>query len=106
MRFMHRICCASLITNRFAEIYNEKVFDLLNNRNESLSIINNGDNVIVKGLSERRVYRSADMFRLLREGSESRRIGATEMNKQSSRSHAIFTITICKVTASEGTLRG
>lgn len=40
---------------RFAEIYNEKVFDLLNNRNESLSIINNGDNVIVKGLSERRV---------------------------------------------------
>ena len=90
----------------FAEIYNEKVFDLLNNRNESLSIINNGDNVIVKGLSERRVYRSADMFRLLREGSESRRIGATEMNKQSSRSHAIFTITICKVTASEGTLRG
>ena len=106
MRFMHRICCASLITNRFAEIYNEKVFDLLNNRNESLSIINNGDNVIVKGLSERRVYRSADLFRLLREGSESRRIGATEMNKQSSRSHAIFTITICKVTASEGTLRG
>ena len=91
---------------RFAEIYNEKVFDLLNNRNERLSIINNGDNVIVKGLSERRVYRSAEMFSILREGSESRRIGATEMNKQSSRSHAIFTITICKVSESEGTLRG
>lgn len=94
------------VRNRFAEIYNEKVFDLLNNRNERLSIINNGDNVIVKGLSERRVYRSAEMFSILREGSESRRIGATEMNKQSSRSHAIFTITICKVSESEGTLRG
>lgn len=94
------------VRTRFAEIYNEKVFDLLNNRNERLSIINNGDNVIVKGLSERRVYRSAEMFSILREGSESRRIGATEMNKQSSRSHAIFTITICKVSESEGTLRG
>ena len=45
-----------LFHNRFAEIYNEKVYDLLNNRNDSLSIINSGDDVIVKGLSERRVF--------------------------------------------------
>lgn len=46
------------------------------------------------------------MIQILSEGSESRRVGATEMNKQSSRSHAIFTITICKCSESEGILRG
>ena len=46
------------------------------------------------------------MIQVLSEGSESRRVGATEMNKQSSRSHAIFTITICKCSESEGILRG
>lgn len=102
--------------SRFAEIYNEKVYDLLNHRNERLSIINNGDDVIVKGLSERRVsdnelcysqvYRVDDMMRILYEGSEGRSVGSTEMNKQSSRSHAIFTITICKVSEEVGVLRG
>lgn len=62
--------------------------------------------MIVRGLSERRVYRSSDLFSILREGSDCRSIGATEMNKQSSRSHAIFTITICKVSETEGTMRG
>lgn len=42
----------------------------------------------------------------MNEGSESRSVGSTEMNKQSSRSHAIFTITICKVSETEGILRG
>ena len=94
------------MNSRFLEIYNEKVYDLLNVRNERLSVVDNGDNVIVRGLSERRVYRSSDLFSILREGSDCRSIGATEMNKQSSRSHAIFTITICKVSETEGTMRG
>ena len=56
MRSMLRNSFIILFHNRFAEIYNEKVYDLLNNRNDSLSIINSGDDVIVKGLSERRVF--------------------------------------------------
>ena len=46
------------------------------------------------------------MFQVLREGSDSRSVGSTEMNKQSSRSHAVFTITICRVSEQEGILRG
>lgn len=106
MRFIHCAKSYWVIIRRFLEIYNEKVFDLMNSRNESLSIVDNGDNVLVRGLSERRIYRAADMYAVLQEGSESRSIGATEMNQQSSRSHAIFTITICKISETEGTIRG
>ena len=58
MRFMLRLFL-DLSLSRFAEIYNERVYDLLNHRNERLNIVNYGDNVIVKGLSERRVGGSA-----------------------------------------------
>ena len=94
------------MNNRFLEIYNEKVFDLLNIGNERLSIVDSGSDVLVRGLSERRVYKQSDLYSILHEGSESRRIGATEMNQQSSRSHAIFTITICRVSETSGTIRG
>lgn len=53
--FMLRKLLFAFYYYRFAEIYNEQVYDLLNSRNEKLTIINNGDDVIVKGLSERRV---------------------------------------------------
>ena len=43
------------MNNRFLEIYNEKVFDLLNIGNERLSIVDSGSDVLVRGLSERRV---------------------------------------------------
>ena len=36
----------------------------------------------------------ADMVRYLEQGSASRATGATAMNSRSSRSHAIFTITL------------
>ena len=94
------------MSHRFLEIYNEKVFDLLNIGNERLSIIDNGSDVLVRGLSERRAYKPSDLYSILHEGSESRSIGATEMNQQSSRSHAIFTITICRVSETSGTIRG
>ena len=39
----------------FSEIYNEKVFDLLGEKRDSLPLVMNGDSVLVKGLSENRV---------------------------------------------------
>lgn len=39
----------------FSEIYNEKVFDLLGEKRDSLPLVMNGDSVFVKGLSESRV---------------------------------------------------
>ena len=47
--------CLLWIICSFAEIYNEKVYDLLGDRRDSLPLVMNGDAVFVKGLSERRV---------------------------------------------------
>lgn len=47
-----------------------------------------------------------DVYSLLELGCENRSTGATEMNKESSRSHAIFTVSVCKKCADEVTYRG
>lgn len=48
----------------------------------------------IAGLQEVAVTSGADMVRCLEQGSASRATGATAMNSRSSRSHAIFTITL------------
>lgn len=56
------------MNNRFLEIYNEKVFDLLNIGNERLSIVDSGSDVLVRGLSERRVYNNRICIRFCMKG--------------------------------------
>jgi kinesin family protein 4/21/27 len=46
------------------------------------------------GLTEVEVHSAEEIMRYLMEGSQGRTVGATAMNNQSSRSHAIFTIHI------------
>ena len=48
----------------------------------------------IAGLQEVSVTSGSDMVRCLEQGSASRATGATAMNSRSSRSHAIFTITL------------
>lgn len=48
----------------------------------------------IAGLQEVAVTSGVDMVRCLEQGSASRATGATAMNSRSSRSHAIFTITL------------
>ena len=48
----------------------------------------------IAGLQEVAVTSGLDMVRSLEQGSASRATGATAMNSRSSRSHAIFTITL------------
>ena len=98
--------CTYEVFVSFSEIYNEKVFDLLGEKRDSLPLVMNGDSVFVKGLSESRVHNANDVYRLLALGCDNRSTGSTEMNKESSRSHAIFTITVCKKCTDEVTYRG
>ena len=53
-----------------------------------------GGGVCLAGASEREVNSKADMAATLEQGSLLRATASTGMNKRSSRSHAIFTITV------------
>ena len=53
-----------------------------------------GGGVCLAGASEREVNSKSDMAATLEQGSLLRATASTGMNKRSSRSHAIFTITV------------
>ncbi|XP_063972210.1 chromosome-associated kinesin KIF4A [Diachasmimorpha longicaudata] len=88
------------VTVGFMELYNEQLYDLLADkptRKDSIVDIREDTNGIkIVGLTEREVTCAEDVLQCLMAGSQGRATGATAMNSQSSRSHAIFTITICQ----------
>ncbi|EPB71391.1 kinesin motor domain protein [Ancylostoma ceylanicum] len=79
------------------EIYDEKVHDLLSPSREPLQVREQGGAVFVQGLSKCRVQNLAQTMSQLEKGGLLRSKGETAMNAQSSRSHAIFTISLEKV---------
>lgn len=82
-----------LIRVSFLEIYNEQIFDLLSNSKEKLEIKESSNKgVFVKDLSIIPASSLEEMMRLMEMGSRNRSVGETAMNKESSRSHSIFTI--------------
>ncbi|RMX37661.1 hypothetical protein pdam_00004296 [Pocillopora damicornis] len=87
-----------LLKASFLEIHNEEIHDLLNpcsSEECKIAIRETHDGGIkIAGLQEVVVTCGADMVRCLEQGSASRATGATAMNSRSSRSHAIFTITL------------
>lgn len=85
----------------FIELYQERLYDLLssNPREQSVVDIREDQNsrIIIPNLTEIMVKSAKDTTNCLMRGSADRAVGATAMNAQSSRSHAIFTITVQKV---------
>nr|XP_025952559.1 kinesin-like protein KIF2C isoform X1 [Dromaius novaehollandiae] len=76
----------------FFEIYNGKVFDLLNKK-AKLRVLEDGkQQVQVVGLQERQVGCAEDVIRMIEMGSACRTSGQTFANASSSRSHACFQI--------------
>ncbi|XP_035189305.1 kinesin-like protein KIF2C isoform X1 [Oxyura jamaicensis] len=76
----------------FFEIYNGKVFDLLNKK-AKLRVLEDGkQQVQVVGLQERQVSCAEDVIRMIEMGSACRTSGQTFANASSSRSHACFQI--------------
>ena len=78
------------------EIYNENVFDLLDPKNNQKLDVHEkpGDGFYVKGISTYDMSSAKDCMELLKRGSKSRHTDSTDMNKTSSRSHCIFSISI------------
>ncbi|XP_073406186.1 kinesin-like protein KIF15 [Dendrobates tinctorius] len=79
----------------FIEIYNEQIFDLLDSASVGLCLrehIKKG--VFVVGAVEQVVTSAAEAYQVLSTGWRNRRVASTSMNRESSRSHAVFTVTI------------
>ncbi|XP_010520314.1 PREDICTED: kinesin-like protein KIN-5D isoform X2 [Tarenaya hassleriana] len=89
----------------FLELYNEEITDLLapeettrfvdDKSKKSIALMEDGKgSVFVRGLEEEIVGTANEIYKILEKGSAKRRTAETLLNKQSSRSHSIFSITI------------
>ncbi|XP_049319815.1 kinesin-like protein KIF13B isoform X3 [Astyanax mexicanus] len=79
----------------YMEIYNEKVRDLLDPKGSRAALRVREHKVLgpyVDGLSRLAVASYKDIESLMSEGNKSRTVAATNMNEESSRSHAVFNI--------------
>ncbi|XP_031234199.1 kinesin-like protein KIF2C isoform X2 [Mastomys coucha] len=76
----------------FFEIYNGKVFDLLNKKAKLRVLEDNKQQVQVVGLQEYLVTCADDVIKMINLGSACRTSGQTFANSNSSRSHACFQI--------------
>ncbi|KAK1387409.1 Kinesin motor domain-containing protein [Heracleum sosnowskyi] len=79
----------------FLEIYNEQITDLLDPSSTNLQLredLKNG--VYVENLKEYSVRNVTDVLKLLFQGVANRKMAATNMNSESSRSHSVFTCII------------
>uniref|UniRef100_M3ZS13 Kinesin family member 21A n=1 Tax=Xiphophorus maculatus TaxID=8083 RepID=M3ZS13_XIPMA len=94
------------INAQFLELYNEEVLDLFDTtrdlearRQRSNIKIHEDANggIYTVGVTTRTVTSAAEMMQCLKLGALSRTTASTQMNVQSSRSHAIFTIHLCQV---------
>eukprot|EP00041_Stephanoeca_diplocostata_P031724 m.994762 g.994762 ORF g.994762 m.994762 type:complete len:1439 (-) comp24013_c0_seq2:707-5023(-) len=84
----------------YMEIYNEQVFDLLQSvkKSQSLKLRNHRTlGPYVEGLSKFAVSSFSDILNFMENGNALRRTAATKMNDTSSRSHAIFTLTVKQI---------
>ncbi|GAA5822763.1 hypothetical protein JCM11251_004368 [Rhodosporidiobolus azoricus] len=82
----------------YVEIYNEDLIDLLAGDADVRPTVqireDKSGHIVWQGLREVKVSSAAEVMNLLAEGSTLRQTGSTEMNSQSSRSHAIFSLTV------------
>lgn len=85
------------VTVSFMELYQEQLYDLLTDKQRNQSIVDirdDGKNIKIAGLVEKEVKNAMETLDCLTQGSVGRATGATAMNAQSSRSHAIFTLCV------------
>ncbi|XP_037303415.1 kinesin-like protein Klp61F [Manduca sexta] len=93
----------------YLELYNEELFDLLSTSEDNSKlriyedVTRKGSN-IVNGLEEITVYNKKEVYKIMAQGQERKRVASTLMNAQSSnhpngkenrvRSHTVFTIVV------------
>lgn len=86
------------INAQFLELYNEEINDLLAPEKSKTSKIKireySEGSMFLMGATTRQVTSADECLELLKAGALSRTTGSTQMNSQSSRSHAIFTLLV------------
>lgn len=79
----------------FLEIYKEQITDLLEPSNTNLQVREDmSRGIYVERLNEPPVASVTEAFQVLHKGLQQRHIGATHMNERSSRSHALFNLSV------------
>uniref|UniRef100_A0A671N1N5 Kinesin-like protein n=1 Tax=Sinocyclocheilus anshuiensis TaxID=1608454 RepID=A0A671N1N5_9TELE len=89
--------CEFLLAVSYLEIYNEEILDLLcTSKDKPIISIREDpkDGIKIVGLTEKEVFTAHEMVGCLELGNSARTVGSTAMNAASSRSHAIFTISL------------
>jgi len=82
-----------LLRASYLELYNETIIDLLSTepgRELSLSEGRKKGEVVINGLTEMAVRTEEEVRRLLKMGEDRRKVGGTDWNQRSSRSHCVF----------------
>ena len=88
---------------QFLELYNEDVIDLFDaTKDYSLAKTKSGikihedakHSIYLSGVTSKAIHSAEEALQCLRQGALSRTTASTQMNAQSSRSHAIFTLHI------------
>lgn len=106
----------TIVKGTFVEIYNETVYDLLNEHSFSQDDAGNvrvlredvkRGVVYIEGAKEERLVSAESAINVFKRGANNRHVAETRMNRESSRSHSIFTIYLTrrrKVNAIEETV--
>nr|XP_045360617.1 kinesin-like protein KIF27 isoform X5 [Camelus bactrianus] len=84
----------------YIEVYKEDLRDLLELETSVKDLHIREDekgNTVIVGAKECQVESADEVLSLLEMGNAARHTGTTQMNEHSSRSHAIFTISVCQV---------
>eukprot|EP00397_Hematodinium_sp_SG-2012_P001770 GEMP01001775.1.p1 GENE.GEMP01001775.1~~GEMP01001775.1.p1 ORF type:complete len:770 (+),score=165.88 GEMP01001775.1:1091-3400(+) len=84
----------STVMMSYIELYNGRLFDLLNNRCEVKLLEDASGAMNIQGMSERSVGSKADVHRSLARGSRLRKTDAMTQNEHSSRSHSVLSLTV------------
>nr|XP_009503365.1 PREDICTED: kinesin-like protein KIF27 [Phalacrocorax carbo] len=88
----------------YIEVYKEELRDLLELETSVKELHIREDekgNTVIVGAKEFQVECADEVISLLESGNAARHTGTTQMNEHSSRSHAIFTISICQKQSAE-----
>ncbi|XP_076849672.1 kinesin-like protein KIF21B isoform X3 [Brachyhypopomus gauderio] len=96
------------VSAQFLELYNEEILDLFDSardpeargRKSNIKIHEDSTGgIYTSGVTSRLVSSEEELLQCLKLGALSRTTASTQMNAQSSRSHAIFTVHLCQMRA-------
>jgi len=95
------------VTCSYVEIYNDQCNDLLGRQAKALSLREGRGGLVVDGLCVQPVASPNEAVEALAAGNAARTVAQMSMNRRSSRSHALFTITVPSTqTSTHGHVQG